>query len=765
MSNNEDFPLDKPRDNNEEGKKSHFLIPDSEVKKIDYDPTSRQTPRDINHLEHGKELSEGLSTIKRKRSNISTPIKDEVIIFKVELNKNDKVDARGGYERLFLSNNLQVNAIQKSNVAIVSSTPIDFDRFEVKLSRYVESQGRDSDFFQYIDKIGVVDKEDKQSSDLTDEIEKDGFKKDVQITLVPNLQKGIYNKMLDYLREELKKVDGELIDEPFFLSDETPVLRAFLPSSGIDLLSDQEIIYRMELTPFYTSESSKRTEKTDIRNIPLRYENGNEDLPIICILDDGIRLPSNLDECVAGYWVADGITDFTAEHGTKVASRAIFGDNLDKSVLENGVLCPKVRVIDAVISDGLSMIPEPVLIERIRKAVETIKDTTKIFNLSFNSRRPIKDEKISNLAYELDCLMEKYGVVFVVPTGNHSLWQTYDNLTDIIDDEEARISAPGESFLGLTVGSITRENHPLSISGAEELSPFSRVGLGFCGTSKPDLTYPGGNIFINENKHFIAGNSAAYVINKDGYLEAEFGTSFSAPIAAADLAILSQDIPQKNPMVAKALLLHHAELSTSMFNLQINQQEDVCEQLYGKGVGNSYNSKYSQSGRATFIRAGKMSRLVKERVQFYMPTTISMYSKRKASIANVKVTCLCLPPVNSNKGYEYLRAYIDTSFHCINSNGTEVTRNPQNKQGREKWHNIHHFSQVFSTFNPGDWQIWLQLFSKPEIANDAEIEYVLIVTIEDLSGNNADIYGGIETEAFGRFHVLNEVSEEVEVEG
>ncbi|MFJ7951138.1 S8 family serine peptidase [Lysinibacillus sp. NPDC096418] len=345
------------------------------------------------------------------------------------------------------------------------------------------------------------------------------------------------------------------------------------------------------------------------------------------------------------------------------------------------------------------------------------------------------------------------------------MWQTYDNLTDIIDDDEARVSAPGENFLGLTVGAITRENHPLSISRAKELSPFSRIGLGFCGTTKPDLTYPGGNIFISENKHFIAGNSAAYVINKYGFLEAEFGTSFSAPIAAADLAILTQDIPGGNPLVAKALLLHHAELSSPMFNLQINQQEDICQKLYGKGIGNGYNSKYSQSGRATYIRAGKMSRLIKERVQFYMPTTLSGYSKRKTSIANVKVTCLCLPPVSSNKGYEYLRAYIDTSFHCINSNGNDETRNPQGKQGREKWHNIHHFSQVFSTFNPGDWQIWLQLYSKPEIQNDTEIEYVLIVTIEDLSGYNADIYGGIETEAFGRFHVLNEVREEVEIEG
>ncbi|MGW9103580.1 S8 family peptidase [Priestia megaterium] len=761
---NDDFIRKNQNDEKNSSPKPHFLIPDSEVEKVDHSPTARPKQKQIDHASHGRELEKGLGEIKAIRRDKKTPITDDVIIFKVEISDDDKVDARGDYERIFLSNDLKVNAIKKSNVAIVSSTIRDFERLETKLGKYVESNGRSSDFFQFITKISFVDKEEKQSSSLIEDknIQKD--KQDVQITLIPNLQKTFYEKMLKYLKQELKGMGGQLIDEPYFLSNDTPVLRALLPSSGIDLLSDQEIIYRIEPTPFYTSGSNKKPKKIDVNGIELQYENDIDELPLVCILDDGVRLPGDLDNLVAGRWVAPDISRSTAEHGTKVASRAIFGDEIDKNVLEDKKLFPRVRVIDAVISagDGNS-IPEMTLINRIKKAVEEIKDITKIFNLSFNSRRPIKDEEVSHLAHELDKLMKQHGVIFIVPTGNHDLWHSYSNLNDIIDDEASRLAAPGESFLGVTVGSITRDEHQKSISQAHELSPFSRVGLGFCGTPKPDLSYPGGNVYVDNGTHYIAGNSAAYVINKEGYLEAEFGTSFAAPLAATELALLTLLVPNQDPFIAKALLLHHAELSHSMFNLHLNEA-DLCERMHGKGIGNYENANYSMRGRATYVRAGKMSRLIKQRVQFHMPSSISKHSKRNSQVADVKVTCLCIPPVNQSTGYEYIRAYVDTSLHCINSNGTQVTRNPAGGEGRKKWHHVHHFSQTFSTFNPGDWQIWLQLYSKPEIENDVEIDYILIVTIEDMTNQGIDVYGGIETEASGRFYSLNEVEVEVDMD-
>lgn len=760
MNEKKDFRLESSNSNE---KKSHFLIPDSEVKKVIHSPTSRPKPLDIDHVSHGQYLAEGIQNIKNKRKDIETPISKDIVIFKVEMHEGDKVDARGDYEKIFLENDLKINAVKKSHVAIVSSTLQNLERLENKLTSYVSSNGKRSSFFQYIDNVNYIQAEDKQTTRMLEAKESEQ-NSDIQVTLLPNLDQEIYEKMLKYLEGKLGELNGKLLEDVYFLSDNTPVIRAIIPSSGIDILSDQEIIYKVEPTPFYFSGSDKKNEMLNVSNIELKYETSKEKLPLVCILDDGIKLPENLDDCVAGYWKAPDISELTAEHGTKVASRAIFGDNLDKYVLEDKVLVPKVRVIDAVIYDGRGRISEGQFIRRIRRAVEEIHEVTKIFNLSFNATFPINDDEISNLAYELDTLMIKYGVQFVVPTGNHSLWHNCQELSQIITDSRSRLAPPAESFLGLTVGAVTREKHEKSISNAQELAPFSRVGLGFCGTAKPDIAYPGGNVYVEEETHYIAANSAAYVINNQGFLEAEFGTSFSSPIGAADLALLTETLPNKNPFVAKALLLHHAELSIPMSNLYQTQQEDICEKVYGKGMGNLQEAQFSHKSRATYVRYGEMSRLVKERVMFHMPSTISSLGKRKSKTAQVKVTCLCIPPLDKSGGYEYLRAYVDTSLHCLNSNGTEVTRNPAGNRGREKWRHVHHFSQEFTTFNPGDWQIWLQLYTKPEVIDDEKVKYVLIVTIEDLTEQNADIYGGIENEVNERFLLLNEVDVEVDVE-
>ncbi|MBM7542289.1 hypothetical protein [Amphibacillus cookii] len=45
-----------------------------------------------------------------------------------------------------------------------------------------------------------------------------------------------------------------------------------------------------------------------------------------------------------------------------------------------------------------------------------------------------------------------------------------------------------------------------------------------------------------------------------------------------------------------------------------------------------------------------------------------------------------------------------------------------------------------------DWQIWLDLYTKPEIPDEKEIEYVLIITIESLFEHGVlDLYGEIES--------------------
>ncbi|OKL37689.1 hypothetical protein BLL40_04730 [Domibacillus mangrovi] len=723
-------------------------MPDSEVEELDHKPRFIPTQLNIDHVNHGGTLFQGIQEIEAKHNAKKTPISEELVIFKVTLEEDEQADARGDYKKIFENNNLKINAIKKSNEAIVSSTPADFKEFTDKLNSYIDEKGRSQDFFQYIKSISKLDVADVQTKRLIEKKVHDQML-DMQVTLLPKLEKDVYEKMISYLLTEVKKVNGELGEDGlYYLSDNTPVLRILLPSSGVDIFTDQEIILKAEPSPFFDVSEKRNGHPIDISTLPLEVESDLGELPIVCILDNGIRFPENIENCIADRWVADGITDFTAEHGTKVASRAVFGDNLDEQV-KSMKLNPRVRVIDAVIHDGISPLYEGTLVKRIQEAVKNIKVATTTFCLSFNDENPIEDYTVGNLAYEIDCLSRE-GINFALPTGNHKLWKVYDNLEHIADDSSSRLAAPAESFFGVTVGSITRDEHKRSMSRKRELSPFSRIGFGFSGSNKPDLVYPGGNIYRDEEKAFIAANSAAYVINNEGFLIQDFGTSYSAPLAAADIALLTQVVPNQDPLIARGLLMHHAQESEHLI-----ENPEIFERMYGCGIGNYENAKDSYKDRATFIRKGSMSRLVKQRVRFWMPSTLSEHSKKGAPVSKVTVTCLSLSPVDKGMGSEYLRGYIDASFHMINSSGTAKTQNPKGKKGRKPWSHVHHFSQVFTVFNPGDWQIWLQLYTKPEIVED--IDYVLIVTIENLTQNDVDVHGAIENEAESRFQTLTEV--------
>lgn len=757
--------VDKDNTNQKERQQEpHLWIPDSEVHFVEHVPTGRTKKLNINHFEHGQNLHSNIQKIKNKHNENKTPISDDVVIFKVQLFDGLEVDRRGDYERIFAENNLQVNALKKENIAIVSSTPENMQALEGKLGRYIENNGKKADFFQYIEEFSEVEFLDKRSKELIESNDEKTSKRDIQITLVPKLEPELYDKIFGYLEERIKEANGDIIGGLQILPDNSPIIRALLPSSGIDLILDQEIVMGINVTPFFgpTNKGGVQDVK-GISEIPVIFEKDPREMPIVCILDDGINLPENMSDCIAGRWKADDISlNSTCEHGTKVASCAIFGETL-KEQISNKKLLPKVRVIDAIITDGISGLSGDELIRRIEKAIEDIKGQTKIFCLAFNRRRAMNEERISDIASSLDVLMKKHNVQFVLPTGNHELWKYYQSLYDLLDDDDAKIATPAESFFGLTVGSIARGENNNSLSRQGEVSPFSRVGLGFSGAIKPDVVYPGGNVYSKEDKHYITGDSI-FVITNTGDVRLDFGTSFAAPFAAADLAQLIEEIPGKSPLIAKALLIHHAEKLNYFSGEETLEETELLTKMYGRGIGNFEESSGSYRNKATYIRKGKMSRLEKQRVQFYMPSTIAAYSRKKYAVTRVTVTCICLPPVDKNMGPNYLRAYIDTSLHCINSNNTRVTRNPDGKDGRKKWHHIHHFSKVFTTFNPGDWQIWLQLYSKPDFTNEEEVDYVLIVSIEDLTNNDVDIYGGILNETVTRFNSLTEVSVEIENE-
>lgn len=563
--------------------------------------------------------------------------------------------------------------------------------------------------------------------------------------LIPKLTQNDKSVVLENITAKISKNSGEIQDEPYTLSDNTLIIRAVIPSSSLSNYEDDSAVYRIEETHFFNVNLNLNSQNFK-NKISISEQTNFDALPIVTVLDSGIDFPESLTPLVVDKWQPSDFSGNDFSHGTKVASKVIFRHFKEKSESSNYI--PRARVIDCRILDG--SVPENALIHRIQEAVNTYSDISKIYNLSANTSSPIEPNEMSIIGYEIDALQLKKDVQFILSSGNHNLWRTETNISDIIDDDDSVISSPADSMLGITVGAICGEDHPSSISEKNMIAPYSRKGPGFSGFSKPDISAYSGTIIYNGASPTTPFDETALVMNSRGLLLPDSGTSFAAPIVSGDLAEISQIIPNEDLLISKALLYHNAKMLWDEDDIE-EEELVLAHNLYGRGLSTVDDSKYSSQSKVTFIRSGTLNREKKERVKIYMPELLAAQPGR--NIAKVTVTCLSKPPVDRTKGTEYLGAYVRASLKKSQVNGNLSPVQPSTKEGRRKWDVCHQFSKLFSRFNAGDWQVWLELFGRWDDGNN-DIPYALVVTIEDMSGS-LDIYNEIQNQ--NRYQAINEV--------
>lgn len=302
---------------------------------------------------------------------------------------------------------------------------------------------------------------------------------------------------------------------------------------------------------------------------------------------------------------------------------------------------------------------------------------------------------MSILGYELDALQLKKNVQFIVSSGNHQLWSVEPKLENILEDDDSRISAPADSMLSIVVGAVSGETHPNSLSSANEIASYSRRGPGFNGFFKPDLTAYGGSIAYVAGSVSVPEDKYSLLLDKNGKLTPDAGTSFTAPIVAGDFAEILNIIPNQDILLAKALLYHNA--------IPIWDEESVTDEeltfahnLYGRGMSDVDGSKYSSPSKVTFVRTGSLNRTTKERVKLYMPEILAAQVGR--NVAKVSVTCMSMPPVDRTKGTEYLGAYVRASLKKSSSNGKLIPVQQKFREGAKNGMyatNFLNFSQHF----------------------------------------------------------------------
>ena len=724
-------------------RRNHLWIPDEEVTRVDKKPTGRTTPRNISFTEHGQKLSSSLQSIKQAIENVSEDdsLSDAgLMIFKVELPDGEKIKDK---KDLFTSTGMEVKVVKSENKAVIATTKNQFQSLKKRIDDYTRS-GSGKTYFDYIEDFKPYLGSEKNSSSLQkttcSDLVPDSL--DIQLMLVPNLREEIYDLAIQRLVEKIGDRDGIIQEEPYYLSDNTPVIRVIIPSNSLFHYENDSAIYRIEETDFFSADAASK-DAIDLNELELDDSVLIDKLPIVTVLDSGVNFPEGLEPLILHHWT-DGSSGGDSEHGTKVASRVAFKYICDQ--LPSTKITPRTRIIDCNILDG--SVPVNVFIKRIQNAVATFCDISKIYNLSANASSPIEGDEMSILGYELDALQLKRNVQFVISAGNHQLWSTESCLEDILDDDDSRVSAPADSMLSVVVGATSGETHPNSLSTINEVSSYSRIGSGFNGFSKPDLTAYGGCITCIAGSVSVPEDKYSLLLDKNGQLTPDAGTSFTAPVVAGDFAEILGIIPNQDILLAKALLYHNAMPIWDEDSIT-DEELAYAHNLYGRGLSNVDESKYSSPSKVTFVRTGTLNKVTKERVTIYMPEILAAQVGR--NVAKVSVTCISMPPVDRTKGTEYLGAYIRASLKKSSSDGRLKPVQQDFKVGRQKWDVCHQFTKLFSKFEAGDWQIWLELFSRWDEEN-IDVPYALAVTIEDVS-NTLDVYS--EIEALNRYRAIN----------
>lgn len=725
----------------------HFWIPDNEVEQVSKTIRGDSKPRDIVHSEHGAKLSQGLQFVKQALESIQDDdsLQDMgLYVFRVELPEGEKVQSR---KDLFSSNGMKINAVKDERNAIVSTTKQQFQILKNRVNAYT-SKGTNKTYFDYIENISPYVGTEKNASVLKKKVYIDRPPEtiDIQLMFIPNLQAQEYEVAVAKVVEKITATNGVIQQQPYYLSDNTPVIRAIIPSSALMRYENDSAIYRIEETRFFSARVDGGPNSIPA-SVGINKDVDIGSLPIVAVLDSGVNFTTPFDQLLIDHWIAPGSTGGDCDHGTRVASKVAFA-HLGVLLSGTDILTPRARIIDCNIMDG--SVPENIFIQRIQDAVALYSGMTKIFNLSANASAPIEGDEMSIIGFELDALQLKHGVQCVISAGNHDLWQTENSLDDILDDDDSRITPPADSMLSIVVGSVVAENYPNCLSGKNMIAPYSRCGPGFSGFSKPDMCAYGGTVVVDETGSSVPTDAGSLVMTKEGTFVPDAGTSFTAPTVAGDLAEILSVVPESDILLAKTLLYHNALPLWESDNMD-NDELALAHNLYGRGISSVSDSKFSSPPRVTFVRTGTLNRVTKERIKIYMPEVLAAQPGR--NVARVTVTCISMPPVDRTKGSEYLGAYIRASLKKAHPDGHLLPVSPDYKEGRKKWDVCHQFTKLFSSFNAGDWQVWLEPFSRWDDV-DTDVPYALVVTIEDVSGT-LDVYS--EVQAQNRWQALNTI--------
>jgi len=478
--------------------------------------------------------------------------------------------------------------------------------------------------------------------------------------------------------------------------------------------------------------------------------------PIVCVIDTGVASGCRfIDPFVIARENPLG-PPCDEDHGTFVASRALFGDTIRDQV-SAGVLDNRVRLVSvaAFTRDASGNRISPTtdeLIRIIRDTVTRWHGRTRVFNLSMNltpkggsSNAPVANT-VSPLAAEIDALSRRFGVLFVISAGNfpapNAPYPT-ESYPEYFKHESARVLAPAEAMLAITVGSCAERENGGSMVSAGKPSPFTRRGPGVGSFRKPDLIAHGGNCGTGWRDHddlSVAG------IGPDETVSYGCGTSYAAPIISSLAAQIIDAIPNATVELARALLVHFAELIPEA------RDSEIMSSLVGNGRVNPGRILRSTPWEQTFAFMGHVDYRQILKIPFFVPGGLT--GRKMRGRLRVRCTVAFAPETNRTLRAGYCKSHLRCKLIKLTEGGNtkEVTSEDAPEAIKDRYSSIVRIEKMFSSnVGPGDWQLLIEQESRWRL-KDPKTPVAALITVEDPRRvSSVDIHAMIRAEARGRY--------------
>lgn len=642
--------------------------------------SSRPNPQAHSQTLSGQ-LTSAIDTQKRRRRPTVTPS----LILRVRLSANV---TESEWEQLGLS----VLSSDADRTLVLFSSSDELTQFREKLEAY----GRPHDGQKHpaynslvsaIDSIGTVEPRDR----IGPRLRQAGFTEPSDFVGEPRLldlelweigNQTTRQVRLSQIQTIVLAAGGEVLDEYNGPSISALRLRAGGPLVQ-DLLSIEDIA-AIDLPPDPDVSTAGILNKARADLPPLNSV--DVDVPIVAIIDSGVNNHPLLADIMVGA-IADPEHLGTADiwgHGTRVAGIATFGDLRAQLASDN--LTRSARIVSAkVLNDEGKFDDKTLVAKQMRRVITRVRDDfgCRIFVHSLGDPKCLfNGEKVGVWAATLDELARELDVLIIVAAGNRmpranaDLEQGISGYPRYLTEESNVLCEPAGAMNVLTVGALahgpgTDETHledprVRAITELGHPSPFTRVGPGIGGSTKPDLVDFGGTlVFDAALGRLLKGDelpSAGLVTLHHQFIDNLFatgsGTSYAAPFVAFKASQLWRRFPSATANLMRALLVGSSEIPTEASERLAHLGKDVARKVCGHGLVNLERAAYSDDARVVLYADDE---LVYDYFAVYEVPIPKEYQSEKGRRA-IHVTLAFDPPVRHRR-----KDYIGTkmSFRLV----------------------------------------------------------------------------------------------------